>query len=575
MDALQKELREFTGTSVIIYQQTCAAEKRRRRKKGILVDPPKRLFINDAVCEGCGDCSLKSNCLSVLPKETALGRKREIDQSACNKDYSCARGFCPSFVSVVGGSLKKSGGCVGAVDGLFDPLPQPQLPSLERPWNTVVTGVGGTGVLTITALVAMAAHIEGKGCATMNQTGLAQKFGAVVSHVRVSEKQEDIMAVRIPAGEADLMIGCDLVVASTYEAMGKVAQGRTYAVINDAEVPTSSFILNPDAKFPTQAMKDKVTAEVGEGSCHFINSTLVATQLLGDSIASNLFMLGFAWQRAMVPVSAQALERAIELNGVAVDFNKQAFLWGRRCAHQPEKVMGLLSKPKKAVSLQTLDELLTDRQERLRSYQNAAYTKTYIDVMSKLRAADPHSEQADSVSYAAAQQLFRLMAYKDEYEVARLYSDGEFQRKLAAQFEGDYTLRFNLAPPLLSKRDPQTGELVKQEYGPWMQSAFRWLAKFKFLRGTAMDVFGYTQERKQERQDIVDYRALLESIILELRDDNYPVAVELAASVSKLRGYGHVKDRNREQLTADQAVLLRRLRGENEQESKLLFVDAA
>ena len=575
MDALQKELREFTGTSVIIYQQTCAAEKRRRRKKGILVDPPKRLFINDAVCEGCGDCSLKSNCLSVLPKETALGRKREIDQSACNKDYSCARGFCPSFVSVVGGSLKKSGGCVGAVDGLFDPLPQPQLPSLERPWNTVVTGVGGTGVLTITALVAMAAHIEGKGCATMNQTGLAQKFGAVVSHVRVSEKQEDIMAVRIPAGEADLMIGCDLVVASTYEAMGKVAQGRTYAVINDAEVPTSSFILNPDAKFPTQAMKDKVTAEVGEGSCHFINSTRVATQLLGDSIASNLFMLGFAWQRAMVPVSAQALERAIELNGVAVDFNKQAFLWGRRCAHQPEKVMGLLSKPKKAVSLQTLDELLTDRQERLRSYQNAAYTKTYIDVMSKLRAADPHSEQADSVSYAAAQQLFRLMAYKDEYEVARLYSDGEFQRKLAAQFEGDYTLRFNLAPPLLSKRDPQTGELVKQEYGPWMQSAFRWLAKFKFLRGTAMDVFGYTQERKQERQDIVDYRALLESIILELRDDNYPVAVELAASVSKLRGYGHVKDRNREQLTADQAVLLRRLRGENEQESKLLFVDAA
>ncbi|MEP4147544.1 MAG: indolepyruvate ferredoxin oxidoreductase family protein [Halioglobus sp.] len=575
MDALQKELREFAGTSVIIYQQTCAAEKRRRRKKGILVDPPKRLFINDAVCEGCGDCSLKSNCLSVLPKETALGRKREIDQSACNKDYSCARGFCPSFVSVVGGSLKKSSGSVGDVDGLFDPLPQPELPSLDRPWNTVVTGVGGTGVLTITALVAMAAHIEGKGCATMNQTGLAQKFGAVVSHVRVSEKQEDIMAVRIPAGEADLMIGCDLVVASTYEAMGKVAHGRTYAVVNDAEVPTSSFILNPDAKFPTQAMKEKVTAEVGEESCHFINSTRVATQLLGDSIASNLFMLGFAWQRGLVPVSAEALEQAIELNGVAVDFNKQAFLWGRRCAHQPEKVMGLISKPKKAIAPQTLDELLADRQQRLQRYQNPAYAQAYLEVMTKLRASDPRAEQTDSVSYAAAQQLFRLMAYKDEYEVARLYSDGEFQRKLAAQFEGDYELRFNLAPPLFSKRDPESGELVKQEYGPWIQPAFKWLARFKFLRGTALDVFGHTQERKQERQDIADYRSLLNSIVSELQDENYPVAVELAASVSQLRGYGHVKDRNREQLAEDQAMLLRRLRGELEEESTVRFVDAA
>ena len=575
MDALQKELREFAGTSVIIYQQTCAAEKRRRRKKGILVDPPKRLFINDAVCEGCGDCSLKSNCLSVLPKETELGRKREIDQSACNKDYSCARGFCPSFVSVVGGSLKKSSGSVGDVDGLFDPLPQPELPSLDRPWNTVVTGVGGTGVLTITALVAMAAHIEGKGCATMNQTGLAQKFGAVVSHVRVSEKQEDIMAVRIPAGEADLMIGCDLVVASTYEAMGKVAHGRTYAVVNDAEVPTSSFILNPDAKFPTQAMKDKVTEEVGEESCHFINSTRVATQLLGDSIASNLFMLGFAWQRGLVPVSAEALEQAIDLNGVAVDFNKQAFLWGRRCAHQPEKVMGLISEPKKAIAPQTLDELLADRQQRLQRYQNHAYAQAYLEVMTKLRAADPRAEQTDSVSYAAAKQLFRLMAYKDEYEVARLYSDGEFQRKLAAQFEGDYELRFNLAPPLFSKRDPESGELLKQEYGPWIQPAFKWLAKFKFLRGTALDVFGHTQERKQERQDVADYRSLLDSIVSELQDDNYPVAVELAASVSQLRGYGHVKDRNREQLAKDQAVLLRRLRGELEEESTVRFVDAA
>ena len=263
MDALQRELREYEGTSVIVFVQTCAAEKRRRRKKGTLEDPAKRLFINDAVCEGCGDCSVKSNCLSVIPKETELGRKRQIDQSSCNKDYSCANGFCPSFVSVIGGTLRKPDGAGGDVDTLFDPLPEPVLPSLDKPWNTVVTGVGGTGVLTITALVAMAAHIEGKGCATMNQTGLAQKFGAVVSHVRVSASQDDIKAVRIPAGEADLLLGCDLVVTSTYEALGKVAQGRTHAVVNDAEVPTSAFILDPDARFPTAAMKSKVSDEAG------------------------------------------------------------------------------------------------------------------------------------------------------------------------------------------------------------------------------------------------------------------------------------------------------------------------
>ncbi|TDG14836.1 indolepyruvate ferredoxin oxidoreductase family protein [Seongchinamella unica] len=575
MNSLQKELREFKGTSVIIYQQTCAAEKRRRRKKGILEDPAKRLFINDAVCEGCGDCSVKSNCLSVLPKETELGRKREIDQSACNKDYSCARGFCPSFVSVIGGRLKKSSGATGAADLEFDPLPQPELPSLERPWNTVVTGVGGTGVLTITALVAMAAHIEGKGCATLNQTGLAQKFGAVVSHVRVSENQQDIHAVRIPAGEADLLVGCDLVVASTYEAMGKVAKGRSYAVVNAAEVPTSAFILNPDAKFPSKAMKDKVIAEVGEDSCHFIDSTKVATELLGDSIASNLFLLGFAWQRGLVPVSAEALEQAIELNGVAVEFNKQAFLWGRRCAHQPEKVMSLLKPEQEAVAPLSLDELIADRERRLTDYQNSAYAKDYRQQIDKVREADSRADEDDSVTRAAARQLYRLMAYKDEYEVARLYSNGDFQRKLEARFEGDYKLRFNLAPPLFSKRDPETGELIKREFGPWMQTAFSWLARARFLRGTALDIFGYTAERKQERQDIADYRELLEEIARRLDDENYSTAAELAANVYKLRGYGHIKDRNREQLRAEQASLLARLRGEEIEESTVRFVNAA
>ncbi len=575
MDALQRELREYSGTSVIVYVQTCAAEKRRRRKKGLLEDPAKRLFINDAVCEGCGDCSIKSNCLSVLPLETELGRKRRIDQSSCNKDYSCADGFCPSFVEVLGGSLRKPEGA-GAVDAMFAALPEPELPSLERPWNTVVTGVGGTGVLTVTALVAMAAHIEGKGCATMNQTGLAQKFGAVVSHVRVSQQQEDIKAVRIPAGEADLLLGCDLVVTASYEAMGKVSHGRTHAVVNDAEVPTSAFILDPDARFPGASMQAKITDEVGEGATHFIDATRVATQLMGDSIASNLFLLGFAWQRGTVPVSAEALDRAIELNGVAVAFNKQAFLWGRRCAHEPEKVLALVEElaPSAPARLEDPGSIIDDRVARLADYQNGEYAHRYRDLVESVRLADPRAEQADSLSVAVARNLFKLMAYKDEYEVARLYSDGKFVDKLRQQFSGDYQLRFLLAPPLFSKRDPDTGHLLKKEFGPWMLKAFGLLAKLRGLRGTRLDIFGYTEERRQERQDIADYEALLRELTAGLTEENYATALELARLPEKLRGFGHVKDRNREALAPRRARLLAAFRGE-EAASVVKLVDAA
>ena len=575
MDALQRELREYEGTSVIVYEQTCAAEKRRRRKKGLLEDPAKRLFINDAVCEGCGDCSIKSNCLSVLPKETELGRKRKIDQNACNKDYSCAKGFCPSFVTVVGGTLRKPSIAADAKGIVFEPLPEPVLPSLQRPWNIVVTGIGGTGVLTITALVAMAAHIEGKGCATLNQTGLAQKFGAVVSHVRVSEQQEDIMAVRIPAGEADLLLGCDMVVTSSYDSLGKVAQGRTHTVVNLQEVPTSAFILDPDAKFPTAAMKEKIIAEVGEAGCHFINSTAIATKLMGDSIASNLFLLGFAWQRGLVPVSCAALEQAIELNGVAIDFNKQAFLWGRRCADQPEKVMQLVDlKDEEAKLPLTLDEVIADRVQRLTAYQNERYAELFKKRMERLVAQDPRATEEFSISKAAARSLYKLMAYKDEYEVARLYTNGEFQRKIAEQFEGDYQLRFNLAPPLFSKRDPVTGHLLKTEFGPWMMSAFKMLARLKFLRGTALDVFAYSEERKQERADIAEYETLLATVMDGLSESNYQLALELSSLPEKLRGYGHVKDRNREKLEIQKDALLVRFKGDDEAVAVKIF-DAA
>ena len=559
MDALQRELREFEGVSVIIYVQTCAAEKRRRRKKGIIEDIPKRAFINDAVCEGCGDCSRASNCLSVVPLPTELGRKRKIDQSACNKDFSCVNGFCPSFVTVHGGELlKKQGGTDGVV---FDPLPEPELPALERPWNAVVTGVGGTGVLTVTALIAMAAHVEGKGCATMNQTGLAQKFGAVVSHVRVASSQEDIKAVRIPAGEADLLVGCDLAVAASFESLGKVDIERTSAVINTAEVPTAAFVLDPDAKFHTGAMEQTIREEVGEDDSHFINATAIATELLGDSIASNLFLLGFAFQRGLVPVSWQALERAIDLNGVAVEFNKQAFLWGRRAVHQPERVMQLAEKALQKPKELTLEELISDRSERLVDYQNATYAEKYTQLVTKVREQDKN--EAKQLTRSVAKSLYKLMAYKDEYEVARLYTDGEFQRKLAEQFSGDYKLKFHLAPPLLSRRDPVTGHLKKREFPGWTIKLFGLLANFKFLRGTALDIFGMTAERKQERQDIVDYQELLNELLGKFNDSNYSIAVELADLPLQLRGFGHVKDQNREKLQLQREQLFDRLHGDN------------
>jgi indolepyruvate ferredoxin oxidoreductase len=559
MDAVQRELREFRGVSVIVYVQTCAAEKRRRRKKGILEDIPKRAFINDAVCEGCGDCSKVSNCLSVIPKDTQLGRKRQIDQSACNKDFSCVKGFCPSFVTVHGGELVKKQGAVS--DVVFDPLPEPQLPALDKPWNAVVTGIGGTGVLTVTAMVAMAAHIEGKGCATMNQTGLAQKFGAVVSHVRVASHQDDIKAVRIPAGEADLLVGCDLAVAASYESMGKVNIDRTTAVVNTAEVPTAAFVLDPDAKFHTGAMQQTIREDVGEDSSHFVNATAIATEILGDSIASNLFLLGYAYQKGLVPVSYQALERAIELNGVAVDFNKQAFLWGRRAAHQLEKVMAMVEPALTRPPELNLEELITDRSERLTAYQNAGYAQRYNEILAQLREAD--TSAGKELTLAVAKSLYKLMAYKDEYEVARLYTDGEFLSKLKAQFSGNYKLRFHLAPPLLSKKNPRTGQLIKREFPAWTINLFSLLAKFKFLRGTFLDVFGYTAERREERQDIEEYRELLEQLAHGVKEDNYQVAVQLAELPLQLRGFGHVKDQNREKLTLQREQLLEKFRGDN------------
>ena len=541
LDAVQRELREFQGCSVIIYDQTCATEKRRRRKRGKLVDPQKRAFINPAVCEGCGDCSVKSNCLSVLPLETELGRKREIDQNSCNKDFSCVEGFCPSFVTVHGGSLRKPE-AVG-LSALFIALPEPKQPTLERPWNILLPGVGGSGVTTVGALLGMAAHIEGKGCSVLDQAGLAQKFGPVITHIRVAAKQDDIFAVRIAAGETDLLLGCDLVVSASEEALAKLNDKIAHAVVNSHEAATAEFTRNPDAQVPGAAMREALIEAVGASKTHFVDASRLATRLLGDSIATNLFMLGFAYQKGLVPVSAEAINKAIELNGVAVQLNQQAFLWGRRAAHDAVAVERL-ARPEviEAPRCQTLEEIIADRVVRLTAYQNAAYAERYREQVARVQQVDKSADQA--LSKAVARYYFKLLAYKDEYEVARLYSDGSFIRQLEAQFSGDYRLEFHLAPSWLSKPDASTGEPRKRQFGAWILKAFGVLAKFKFLRGTPLDLFGYSAERKLELELIDDYEQNLDYLLKELNADNYRTALALAELPEQIRGYGHVKERS-------------------------------
>ncbi|MBD2859811.1 indolepyruvate ferredoxin oxidoreductase family protein [Spongiibacter sp. KMU-158] len=541
--AIQKSLRETEGTTVLLYEQTCAAEKRRRRKRGLLEDPQRRIFINEAVCEGCGDCGKKSNCLSVLPLETALGRKRQIDQNACNKDYSCVNGFCPSFVSVNGGRLRKNRRAEAVTE--FAPLPKPAHPELDQPWNIVVTGVGGTGVLTITAVLAMAAHIEGKGCATMNQTGLAQKFGPVVSHLRIAKKQSDIKAVRIAAGDADLLLGGDLVVSVSDEALAKLNAERSAAVINTTQTATAEFVYKPDADFPADAMRDILTDEIGAEKVHFVSATDTAKNLLGDAVASNFFMLGYAYQLGMIPVSAEAIAAAIEMNNVAVEFNKQAFLWGRRMvvdANAVRQIAGL-DKPEATIP-QTLEEILIHRVELLTEYQDANYAARYLAVIERLRQCEQQLISADKslpLSRVAAKSLAKLMAYKDEYEVARLYSNGNFLKQLNQVFEGDFKLQFHLAPPILSRRDPDSGELKKRTFGSWLMPVFKTLARFKKWRGSVWDVFGYSRERKMERALIAQFENDIDVVIEHLAPSNLATAIALFELPEQLRGFGHIK----------------------------------
>ncbi|MFZ6773788.1 indolepyruvate ferredoxin oxidoreductase family protein [Undibacterium sp. SXout7W] len=554
LDAVQRELRECKGVSAMIYDQTCASEKRRRRKKidkdgkPGFPDPAKRAVINEAVCEGCGDCSVQSNCLSVEPLETEFGRKRQINQSSCNKDFSCVTGFCPSFVTVEGGKLKKPAKMKIEAGNALDvnTLPYPALPDTKVPFGVLVTGVGGTGVITIGQIMAMAAHLQGKACSVLDMTGLAQKGGAVMSHVRLADKAEDIQSTRVGTGMADLVIGCDLIVTAGKDALSRMGEGRTYAAINANGTPTSTFIKNPDWQFPGTSAEQDIRKACGEGRVDMVDAASIATALMGDNIATNMFILGYAWQKGWVPLEGAALMRAIELNAVSIDFNKQAFNWGRLAAHDLAAVKRLVA-PSQVIELKrapSLEDTINQRVNFLTDYQNAAYAQQYADFVAQVKAAE--SKIADGkalrLTEAVAKYLFKLMAYKDEYEVARLYSDGKFQKKIADMFEGDYAIHFHLAPPLFAKHDAQ-GHLVKKQYGPWMMKAFGLLAGFKSLRGTAFDIFGRTEERKTERALPVEYQQTISRLLPLLNADNLAKAVAIAAVPEDIRGYGHVKER--------------------------------
>nr|WP_237457470.1 indolepyruvate ferredoxin oxidoreductase family protein [Pseudomaricurvus sp. HS19] len=547
LDEIQRQLRQVTGTSVLIYDQTCAAEKRRRRKRGDYPDPAKRVVINPEVCEGCGDCGAASNCLSVLPLETELGRKRSIDQSACNKDYSCLEGFCPSFVTVHGGRLRRATSATSAEawPSMSEPQPpEPQQPALDIPWNIVITGIGGTGVLTISSILGMAAHLESKGCSVLNLTGLAQKFGAVVSHVRVGKSQEDIHAVRVPAGDAHLLLGSDLVVSAGEEALAKVNRDLSAAVINDYESPTAEFTRNPDARFPTAEMKAAIASEVGENKTHFINATLMALGLVGDAIGSNLLLLGYAFQKGLIPLSAAAIERAIELNGVEVDFNLRAFNGGRLAAWQPQLAQGWITpartRPEPLTSLQAVVDY---RADYLTAYQNAAYADRYRAFVSDCAKALQQLDGGEELAVTIARSYFKLLAIKDEYEVARLLSSDAFRQSLQQQFEGDYRIHFHLAPPLIGKWLPKLARR-KWEVGGWLGHLLPWLARAKVLRGTRLDPFASTAEKQQQLCLLRDFEKLVRDEILpHVNGETLPVAVQLVAAVEKVRGYGHVRER--------------------------------
>ncbi len=548
LDILQKELREIEGVTVLIYEQVCAAEKRRRRKRGLIPDPPRRIFINDDVCEGCGDCGEKSNCVSVLPLETKFGRKRVIDQSACNKDYSCVNGLCPSFVSVIGGKLKKNAQSYNLKEE-WNSLPEPKLPEIKGTYNIVLTGVGGTGILTIGALLGMAAHIEKKGVGILDMIGLAQKGGAVLSHLRIGNSPQNIHSPRIASQGADLVIGGDLVVTGGQKTLAVIKSGHTELVVNSYEMITGDFTKNADMLFPSLKIKQSIREIAGKDKIEFLDASQLATALIGDTIATNMFLLGFAFQRGLLPLEGSSIEQAIEINGLSVDNNKLAFLWGRRTAHDEKSVRALIGPIVEGFlfhdSSEGLDELIQSRADSLNAYQNKIYAKRYLQLVERVRTIETERFPGNlALTEAVARYYFKLMAYKDEYEVARLYTNGDFMKKIRSRFEGNFKLKLHFSPPLFSRRDFHTGEPIKSPFGSWIFPAMKILTRFKFLRGSLFDPFSKTKERKMERQLILEYEQTMNEILRGLTKKNHNLALEIAKIPEKIRGFDLVKQRH-------------------------------
>jgi len=576
LDRLQRALREVPGVSALVYDQTCAAEARRLRRRGELSEPDPRVVINELVCEGCGDCSVQSNCISIEPVETELGRKRRINQSSCNKDYSCLKGYCPSFVTVRGGRLRTVE-VQAADDGSSDPfrdLPTSDLPDAARPFDVLVAGIGGSGVITVGALLGMAAHLEGRGCSVLDVTGLAQKNGPVTSHVRIADDPGALHATRIAPGRARLVVGCDLVVTSGAEARGTMGRDTT-VVANRDVAPTQDFAHDPDLDLSPDAMEEALRAAGAD--VHGLPATELATALLGDAIATNLFLVGYAWQRGHLPIGLPALERAIELNGRAVALNKRALAWGRLYAHDPAAVeraahparRDAAAEPAESRNLDDLDALVAHRAAFLTDYQNARYARRYRALVERVAAREREvtPDAAPELALAVARYYFKLLAYKDEYEVARLWTDGSFRRQLEQEFESWERLELQLAPPhvpgidrLVSRRDPDTGRARKVVLGPWVFRALRLLARLRFLRGTPLDPFGRAEHRRLERRLIADYEALMEDLLASLTAENREVAIKLARIPEQIRGFDLVKERHLDDARAKQAELLQAFR---------------
>ncbi len=547
LDAIQRQLREIKGCTVIIYDQTCATEKRRRRKRGTMVDPAIRVLINELVCEGCGDCGVQSNCLSVEPLETELGRKRTINQNSCNKDTSCLKGFCPSFISVEGGTFKKK-----IKNQTFNPselpaLPLPIIPNLENQKNAygiVVAGVGGTGVITIGQLLGMAAHLDGVGIVTQDSAGLAQKGGATWSHVLLAKNQESIQTTRVSMAAADLVLGCDPIVSAGKESLSRMLAGRTHVALNSHSTPTAAFVKNTLWQNPADSCAAEIAQVVGLEGLSAFDADKLSSQLMGDTIYINPMLLGYAWQKAWVPLSLEAMRRAIELNEVAVAQNLLAFEWGRHAAHQMHAIEALFN-PSQVISFKkrdTLDDLISSRITFLTDYQNLAYAKRYENFVRAVQTKESTLGKT-TLTESVARQLFKLMAYKDEYEVARLHTDKQFLERVKTQFEGDFKLYYHLAPPLIAKRN-EKGHLIKQKMSPHMQWVFKGLAKLKFLRGTPLDIFGRTEERQTERALIQEYMDAVTELMLSLTADNHALAVNMAKVPEQIKGFGHVKEKH-------------------------------